>query len=360
MTAMPLDLTPPARLLDVGRIYLEPGVDAHPRGRDILARFPEAERVPVASHWRIPDLRDADPADWLARKRDTLVLGVKRGLHFRPNGRSADFIAPSTSNGCAMACAYCYVARRKGHSNPVSVFVNIEQVRDAIARHAATLGPKAEPNQVDPHAWVYDLGENGDLSVDALISDNVRDLVALFRALPHAKGSFATKWANPALLDYDPQGRTRVRVSLMPHGDAKLLDVRAAPVGQRIGFVNDLVAAGYETHLNFSPVVVREGFERPWAELFEEVDARLSPAAKAQLACEVIMLTHNAGLHEVNLGWHPKAEAVLWRPDLQETKRSESGQANLRYRTGWKGQWLGRVLDRLRERMPYCRVRYAF
>lgn len=93
------------------------------------------------------------------------MLGTKRGLAFRPNGRSAAFIAPSTSNGCAMACAYCYVARRKGHSNPVTVFVNVGQVCAAIRRHAGAQGPKREPNQVDTAAWVYDLGENGDLSV---------------------------------------------------------------------------------------------------------------------------------------------------------------------------------------------------
>lgn len=350
----------PPRLLDVRTIYLEPEVEDFPRGREILARFPQATRVPVAAHGRIPALRDADLADWNKTKRDTLVLGVKRSLPFRPNGRSADFIAPSTSNGCAMACAYCYVARRKGHSNPVTVFVNIDQICAAITRHAQAQGAKATPNQVDPHSWVYDLGENGDLSVDAAISDNVRDLVTLFRTLPNAKASFATKWVNPDLLDYDPQGRTRIRVSLMPQEDARLLDVRTSPVAARMNFINPLVEAGYEVHVNFSPVVVREGFETPWTELFKELDAVLSPAAKAQIAAEVIMLTHNNDLHQVNLGWHPKAEALLWRPDLQEAKVSESGQSNVRYRRGWKGQWLDRLLDRLRTHMPYCRIRYAF
>jgi hypothetical protein len=81
---------------------------------------------------------------------------------------------------------------------------------------------------------------------------------------------------------------------------------------------------------------------------------------KDQLAAEVIMLTHNAELHEVNLAWHPKAEELLWRPDIQEEKRSESGAVNLRYRTGWKGRWLKRFLDLLARKMPYCEVRYAF
>ena len=349
-----------APLLDIDRLYLEPAVEAHPRGREILARFPDAERIPVESHWRIPALRDGDPGDYLAAKRQSLVLGVKKGLEFRPNGRSADFIAPSTSNGCAMACAYCYVARRKGHANPVSVFVNIEAISAAIIRHATRQGRKTVPDQVDPAAWVYDLGENGDLSVDAAISDNVRDLVALFRGLPQAKGSFATKAVNPALLGYEPQGRTRIRMSLMPPELARLLDVRTAPVAERIAAIPELHRAGYEVHVNFSPVVLREGWEGEWGALFEMLDDSLPDPVKQQLAAEIIMLTHNETLHAVNLAWHPKAEALLWRPDLQEQKVSEGGGVNLRYRTPWKRRWLDRFLALLAARMPYCRVRYAF
>ena len=74
-------------------------------------------------------------------------------------------------------------------------------------------GMKPTADQVDPKLWVYDLGENGDLSVDALVSDNVRDLVARFAIIPNAKGSFATKYVNRDLLGYDPQGKTRIRFS---------------------------------------------------------------------------------------------------------------------------------------------------
>jgi hypothetical protein len=60
------------------------------------------------------------------------------------------------------------------------------------------------PNTIDPIDWVYDLGENGDLSVDASLSNNVRDLVAAFRSIPNAKDAFATKYVARDLLDYDP------------------------------------------------------------------------------------------------------------------------------------------------------------
>lgn len=352
----------PDTLLRIDRIFHERAIEGYPRGREVLARFPKAERIVVPSHWNIPSLHGnaGNAEDWLAIKRGTLVLGVKKGLTFRPNGRSAHFIAPSLSNGCAMACAYCYVPRRKGYANPISLFVNTEAIAAAIARHAARQGPLPEPDQVDPRRWVYDLGENADLSVDALVCDNPRDLVALFRTLPNAKGSFATKYVNRDLLAYDPQSATRIRFSLMPKGLARILDVRTSPIPERIAAIADFVDAGYEVHVNLSPVVLYEGWERDYRDLFREIDDVLPDRAKAQLKAEVIFLTHNAELHDVNLRWHPRAEDVLWRPDVQETKRSEGGMRNLRYRARWKAVWLRRFTDLMDEMLPYCTVRYAF
>lgn len=348
-------------LLDIKQIYLEPDVPAYPRGMDILARFPKAQRVEVKSHWNIPELHGnaGSVDDWVLIKRDVLVLGIRKTLKVRENGRSGDFIAPGSANGCAMACAYCYVPRRKGYANPISTFVNIDAVCKAIMRHADKQPPKP-PLQTDPLYWVYDIGENSDCSVDAAISDNVRDLVNLFRRLDNAKASFATKFVNRDLLDYDPQGKTRIRFSLMPQRIAKTVDVRTSPMSERIGAVNDFVAAGYEVHLNFSPIILYEGWLKDYADLLSEVDDTLSQKAKAQLKCEVIFLTHNEQLHEVNLGWHPKAEELLWTPDNQEAKVSKMGGKNVRYKRGFKGERVREFKTLLKEKLPYCEVRYAF
>ena len=353
---------PVARLLDVRTIYVEPAAAEHPRGRQVLDRFPDAERIEVESHWRIPGLfgNEGNVSRWNRIKGQTLVLGIRKGLRVEPNGRSSDFLAPSTSNGCAMSCAYCYVPRNKGYANPITLFVNIDEIAGALARHARKLGPKPEPNQVDPTDWVYDIGVNGDCSVDAALSDNVADLVALFRELPNAKTSFATKLVNPQLLSLDPRGGTRIRFSLMPADTARLLDVRTSPIRDRITAIDPFVDAGYEVHLNFSPVVIQDGWLEAYDELFREIDDSISDRAKAQLACEVIFLTHNAGLHEVNLGWHPRAEELLWTPETQEAKVSQRGGRNVRYRTGFKGRSVKTFTDLLADRMPYCRVRYAF
>jgi len=174
-------------LVHINTIYHEPAVFDYARGRQIRARYPQAALVEVPSHWQIPDLHgNEDLAEsWNRVKRTVLVLGVKKGLQCRPFYRSCDFVAPSSANGCAMACAYCYVARRKGYANPITTFVNIDEIAAAIERHAARQGFKWEATQADPTLWTYELGTNSDCAVDATISDNVRDLVALFRRLPN-------------------------------------------------------------------------------------------------------------------------------------------------------------------------------
>jgi spore photoproduct lyase len=349
-------------LLDIQAIYLQPEVENYPRGREILEAFPNTEHVLVGSHWKIPGLYGfkGNVDDWIKIKRNILVLGIKSSLSARVNTRSSDFVAPSHANGCAMACSYCYVPRRKGFANPITEFVNIEQILAYTRRHAARQGVKPEPNQIDPKYWVYDIGENSDCSVDALICDNVYDFVALFRDLPNAKASFATKFVNREMLGFNPQRKTRIRFSLMPQSAAKVVDVRTSPVPERIASINDFYDAGYEVHLNFSPVIYYDGWLDDYRALFTEVADVLRPTVKAQLAAEIIFLTHNDKLHEINLGWHPKGEELLWVPELQEYKYSQTGGRNLRYKRGFKADIVSQFCELLNEILPECVIRYAF
>jgi hypothetical protein len=72
------------------------------------------------------------------------------------------------------------------------------------------------------------------------------------------------------------------------------------------------------------------------------------------------MLTHNRELHEVNLGWHPRAEELLWCPDLQQPKRSQNGQENVRYRNDVKRAGVRRLTGLVAAHAPWLRIRYAF
>ena len=82
-------------------------------------------------------------------------------------------------------------------------------------------------------------------------------------------------------------------------------------IRDRIAAMDDFVEAGYEVHVNLSPVIVHETWLAEWAELLEQVADGTSARTRAQLAAEIVFLTHNEDLHEVNLGWHPKGEELL-------------------------------------------------
>ncbi len=109
----PAPVPSPTRLLDVRTVYAEPAALDSARGREVLARFPGVDIVEVPSHWQIPELNgnEGNVERWVRVKTETLVLGVKKSLSARPNSRSSNWIAPSTANGCAMACAYFFQRR---------------------------------------------------------------------------------------------------------------------------------------------------------------------------------------------------------------------------------------------------------
>lgn len=373
-------------LLNIQRVYFEISALNFKRGEEIYQKYKKAgaEMIPVASHWK-PDVFMQDPElvkQWNHVKSTYLILGIKSAITSRPNCRSTDFIAPSTSNGCAMACAYCYVARRKGYANPITVFANIDKIKAHLSRKCKKLGDKTKASgdvefQTHPTLWTFDIGENSDCSVDAMVSENVKDLVKLFARTNNAMASFATKFVNYDLLDYDPKGHTRIRFSLMPDHVSRVVDVRTSSISERIAAINDFVEAGYEVHINLSPIIIYDGWEADYVQLFAQINDMLSEKAKKQLKAEVIFLTHNEKLHELNMKWHPLAEQkYLWRhwddtdhrqgtnkfghEIIQQRKISQNGMVNLRYKNNHKQSGVIAIREMMKKHLPYCEIRYIF
>ncbi len=325
----------------------------------ILAKYPNAEIVEVESHWRIPELFEADAVDWMRNKREVLVLGIKSGLTHKKNGRSADFIAASSSNGCLSSCQYCYVARRKGGSNPLTIFVNIEEIAGSIRKHQAKLGAKTSPNQCDANFWTYDIGCNADLSADSYVCDNPAFLVKEFTTMENAKATFATKTVHDEYwLALDPKGKTRIRYSLMPQKAARYVDIGTSPISDRIRSTNKLIEAGYEVHFSFAPIIVYENWKKDWQNLWTEIDDCLSEKAKNQLKCEAFFLTHSADLHETNMRWNARGEDFLWNPALQVPKKTAPD--TLVYDYDFRRREIAEFEKDLLKTLPYCPVRYSF
>ena len=146
----------------------------------------------------------------------------------------------------------------------------------------------------------------------------------------------------------------------MPEADSKLLDVCTSSLAERIAAVHDFVDVGYEVHLNLFPVVLRDGWEHDWAQLFARLDDSLGATFKQQAAAEIIMLTHNRELHEVNMGWHPKAEDVLWPQNCSRASARRTGCGTCATATNHKREGPRELQALIATHAPWLRVQYAF
>jgi spore photoproduct lyase len=175
-------------------------------------------------------------------------------------------------------------------------------------------------------------------------------------------GSFATKYVNEKLLEFNPMQKIRIRFSLMPQIYSDVLEPKTSSIEDRLWAVQDFIKAGYEVHLNFSPVIVTDGWLREYRKLFEKVNRFAVEHGwnDSRVKAEVIFLTHNKGRHLNNVERNLEGEKLIWRPDIQEVKTSQYGGENLRYKLNLKAQYIKDFTTIFEEVIGWCKIRYIF
>jgi spore photoproduct lyase len=171
-------------------------------------------------------------------------------------------------------------------------------------------------------------------------------------------GSFATKYVNEKLLEYNPEGKIRIRFSLMPQVYAYALEPNTSSIFERIKAIDEFIAAGYDVHINFSPVIVDKDWLHLYKLLFEGVDKYVKN--KDKVKAEVIFLTHNEGKHQYNLANNLSGEDLLWKPEIQESKISQYGGENIRYKHDLKAEYIRQWTELHDEIIPWNTIRYCF
>lgn len=276
----------------------------------------------------------------------------------RPSGRSTDFISPSFGHGCLYNCTYCYMKRHKAEGLSIPDSASVSKILTEINSHAM-FADTIKPNQTHEQYITYDISCNEDFALHAKHHEWER-IFEFFRDNPVAMGSFATKYVNDKLLSFNPEGKIRIRFSLMPQGIADKLEPNTSLITDRIRAVNRFIEAGYDVHLNFSPVVVYEDWLTRYAHLFAVCDALIHKEHQEKVLAEVIFLTHNEDKHFYNLDHELPGEELLWTPENQEKKTSQYGGRNIRYKRNLKAGYIKQWQDLHDEMIPWNKIRYIF
>jgi spore photoproduct lyase len=274
----------------------------------------------------------------------------------RPSDRSTDFISPSFGYGCLFNCTYCYMKRHQ--PDGLTIATNINDILTAINNHSM-FAVVNKPNQTHDIYVSYDISCNEDFALH-LKHYPWQYIFDFFKNHDIAFGSFATKYVNKELLTYNPNKKIRIRFSLMPQNYSNLLEPNTSKIIDRIKAINDFIDAGYDVHINFSPVIVTENWLEEYKILFEAVNDIVKEENKQSVKAEVIFLTHNNNKHLDNLKNNLTGEELLWNPEIQENKISQYGGLNIRYKHYLKSQYIEQFKEVHNKVISWNKIRYIF
>ena len=279
---------------------------------------------------------------------------TRKSMLIRPSGRSTDFISPSFGYGCLYNCSYCYMKRHK--DSGLDVATNTGDILTAVNNHAF-FTPVDKPNQTHPDFTTYDISCNEDFALHAKHHEWEK-IFEFFRDHPIAMGSFATKYVNDKLLSFNPEGKIRIRFSLMPQHKSDLHEPKTSKILDRLKAIDRFIDAGYDVHVNYSPIIVYDGWLEDYKNLFNLVNTHVKN--RDIVLSECIFLTHNFKKHTVNISRHPETEVDLWVLKRQEVKTSQYGGENIRYKLGMKAEYIQQFKQLHQSIIPWNRIRYIF
>jgi spore photoproduct lyase len=242
----------------------------------------------------------------------------------------------------------------------LSIAKNHGDILTAISDHA-WFADVEKPNQTHEEYITYDISCNEDFALHAKYHQWEK-IFDFFIMHPRAMGSFATKYVNEKFLTFNPQGKIRIRFSLMPEIYRQQLEPGTDHIIDRIAAIGQFLDAGYEVHLNFSPVIVTAGWLSEYEKLFLDVKAMFLVRNwnKNNVKAEVIFLTHNVDKHYANIANNLPGESLLWKPEIQEKKISQYGGANLRYKHTLKADYIEQFKQVHDDIIPWNTIRYCF
>lgn len=278
----------------------------------------------------------------------------RKSMIIRPSGRSTDYISPSFGYGCLFNCTYCYMKRHKPEG--LDIAKNTMDILTEINSHSY-FADVVKPNQTHDSYITYDISCNEDFALHAKYHD-WETIFEFFKDHPIAMGSFATKYVNPMLTTFDPEDKVRIRFSLMPQNISNELEPNTSKIIDRIKAIDAFIDAGYDVHINFSPVVVYDRWLNDYEDLFDYVNTYVD--YKNVVKCEVIFLTHNINKHKYNLDNNLTGEELLWQPHIQENKTSQYGGLNIRYNHELKKEYINQWLKIHSKVISWNTIRYIF
>ena len=263
------------------RVFIEPAALEYELGRHLRDYF-KTQDIPIivtGSHNRITGIPGKTPQEGFLEAKRTMVIGVRKSREFQTCKPSAHYQLPLVTS-CPGKCEYCYLLTNLGKKPYLRVYVNIDEIldraNDYIKEHL-------------PRETVFEGAATSDPIPVERYTGALKQAIEFFGKQEHARFRFVTKFTDvDSLLDAKHNGRTRFRFSLNAQTVIQKFEHATPAMAERVAAAGKVAAAGYPLGFLIAPIMIYEGWQQGYSELFDELDKVLEPGSRKDLTFELI------------------------------------------------------------------------
>lgn len=211
--------------------------------------------------------------------KNTLVVGVKRGLKFQSCKPSAHYQLPLLS-GCIGQCQYCYLNTNLGDKPYMRVNVNIDDILNQANDYI---------NMRLPETTIFEGSATSDPVPVEPYSNLLKYAIEYFGKTSNGRFRFVTKYTDiNTILDAEHNGHSEIRFTLNTNRVINYYEKRTPSLEKRLEASIKVLQAGYPMGYLIAPIFLYENWKEDYKNLLLELKHKLPDLLPYPLTFEII------------------------------------------------------------------------
>lgn len=211
--------------------------------------------------------------------KNTLVVGVKKGMKFQSCKPSAHYQLPLMS-GCIGHCQYCYLNTNLGDKPYMRVNVNVDEILE---------GAEAYIKERLPEETIFEGSATSDPVPTEPYSNILKHTIEYFSNNEKGRFRFVTKYTDiDSLLHLAHNNHTEIRFTLNTDKVITQFENRTPSANKRIEACQKIITAGYPTGFIIAPVFLYDNWEQDYKMLLSNLREALPENLLHPFTFEVI------------------------------------------------------------------------
>lgn len=264
------------------RILFEKGSLDYEIGKTIYEKFkdnPKVEIINLTSNRIKENIPGEELYDFYREGKNTLVVGIKKGLKFQSCKPSAHYQLPLLS-GCTGHCEYCYLNTNLGDRPYVKVNVNTEDIFNQAQKYI---------DERKPEITIFEGSATSDPIPIEPYTHSLEKTIEFFSNNEYGRFRFVTKYSDvDTLININHNGKTEVRFTLNTEKVIKDFENRTASFELRLDACEKIAKAGYPIGFIIAPVFLYDGWKEDYRDLLINLKNKLPKDLIHPITFEVI------------------------------------------------------------------------